>query len=166
MAVKADQLETRLDTIFEKNAPKLPVHVRKTIAEWAPWIALLAGVLSLLSAYWLYQAANAVSAYIDLANQLSAAYGGTVMTSNMTFWVWLGLAFLVVEGLLYVLAFPGLKARKKAGWNYLYWGVLVNVAYAVISLFTIDGFTGFVGSLIVAAIGLWLLFQVRSQYKA
>jgi hypothetical protein len=166
MAVKADQLETKLDTIFEKNAPKLPVHARKTIAEWAPWISLLAGVLSLLSAYWLWQAANAVSAYVDLANQLSAAYGSTVMTSNMTFWVWLGLAFLVVEGLLYVLAFPGLKARKKAGWNYLYWGVLINVAYAVISLFTLNGVAGFVGSLIATAIGLWLLFQVRSEYKA
>ena len=64
------------------------------------------------------------------------------------------------------LAKTGLKARKKAGWNYLYWGALVNVAYALVSLFTLNGASGFVGALLSSAIGLWLLFQVRSEYKA
>jgi hypothetical protein len=167
MAVKADQLETKLDNVFEKNAPKLPANAKKMIADWAPWVALIVGVLSLLSAYWLWQAANAVSAYVNLANQVSAAYGGVTTTAaNMTLWVWLALLVLVAEGLLYVLAFPGLRARKKAGWNYLYWGALVNVAYALVSLFTLNGAGGFVGALLSSAIGLWLLFQVRSEYKA
>lgn len=166
MAVKADQLETKLDTIFEKNAPKLPSNARKTIADWAPWVALVVGVLSLLSAYWLWQAANAVNAYVNLANQISAAYGGVATTNNMNLWVWLALLVLLAEGLLYLLAFPGLKARKKSGWNYLYWGALVNVAYAVVSLFTINGAGGFIGGLIGSAIGLWILFQIRREYKA
>ena len=83
----------------------------------------------------------------------------------MTLWIWLALAVLVVEAVLYLLAFPGLRDRKKFGWNYLYWGALVNVAYAVVSLF--DGYNGvgnFVGALIGSAVGLWLLFQVRSSY--
>ena len=164
MAAKAEQLETKLDTIFEKNAPKLSAKARAMIADWAPWAALIVGLWSLLSAYWLWQAATAVSAYVMLANQLSAAYGSSMMANNMTLWVWLALAVLVIEGLLYLLAFPGLKARKKAGWNYLYWGALVNVAYAVVSLFTINGLGGFFGSLIASAIGFWILFQIRSQY--
>lgn len=165
MAAKTDQLESKLDTIFEKNAPKLPASARKTIANWAPWVALVVGVLSVLSAYWLWQAANAVNTYLDLANQINAAYGGAaVATTDMTLWVWLALIVLVVEGLLYLLAFPGLKARKKSGWNYLYWGALVNLGYAIVSLFTVNGAGGFLGALIGSAIGLWLLFQIRSEY--
>jgi len=165
MAAKADQLEMKLDTIFEKNAPKLPANAKKMIADWAPWVALVVGALSLLSAYWLWQAANAINAYVSLANQITAAYGGTSATSNMTLWVWLALLVLVVEGLLYLLAFPGLKARKKSGWNYLYWGALLNIAYAIVSLFTVNGVGGFIGALIGSAIGFWLLFQIRSQYS-
>lgn len=165
MANYANQLETKLDNIFEKQAPKLPVNARKMIADWAPWVALIVGVVSLLGAYWLWQAANAASTWLNYANQLSAAYGGTaVATSNMTVWVWVALLVLVAEGLLYLLAFPGLKARKKAGWNYLYWGALLNIAYAVVNIFTFNGVGGFIGSLIGSAIGLWILFQIRSQY--
>jgi hypothetical protein len=40
------------------------------------------------------------------------------------------------------------------------------VAYALVSLFTLNGAGGFVGALLSSAIGLWLLFQVRSEYKA
>ncbi len=164
-ASKANQLEMKLDEIFEKNAPKLPQGARKVIVEWAPWVALVVGLFSLLSAYWLWVAAHATSAFVDYANQLSAAYGGTtVSTANMTLWIWLALAVIVAEGILYLLAFPGLKAHKKAGWNYLYWGALLNVAYAVVNLFTFNGVGGLIGSLIGSAIGFWILFQVRSMY--
>lgn len=166
MAAKSDQLEITLDNIFEKNAPKLPANARKAIVEWAPWVALVVGILTLWGAWALWSWAHVANDLVNYANQLSVAYGGTpVMDTRMTLWVWIGMVTLVIEGALYILAFfGGLREHKKSGWNYLYWGALVNVAYAVISLFTGYGFGGFLGSMIGSVIGFWLLFQVRSLY--
>jgi len=165
-----NQLETKLDDIFEKNAPKIPANIRKMLADWAPWLALIGGIFTLWSAYALWSWANVASGLLDYANTLCQTYAGpgcnSIATSRMGLTVWLALAVLVVEGILYLLAFPGLRARKKAGWNYLYWGVLVNLAYGLVSLFTGYGVGTLIGSLIGSAIALWLLFQMRSEYHA
>jgi magnesium-transporting ATPase (P-type) len=162
------QLETKLNSIFSKNAPQLPSNSKKTLVEWAPWAALIVGLLSLWAAYALWGWAHIATGLINYANSLCTAYGGyscnTAATDSMTFWVWISLAALTVEGGLYLLAFPGLRDHKKAGWNFLYWGALVNVVYAVISLLTNYGFGNFVVSLIGSVIGLWLLFQVHDMY--
>lgn len=166
-ASKGQQLETKLNDVFGKRAPQLPANGKKALVEWAPWVALVAGIVSLWAAYALWGWAHVASGLLDYANSLCTAYGGSncnTAVDNMTLWVWLALAVLVVEGALYLLAFPGLHSRKKAGWNYLYWGALVNLVYAVISLFTTYGLSSFIGSLIASAVGLWLLFQVRGMY--
>ena len=164
-----NQLEQQLDNLFEKNLPKLPDNARKMLAEWAPWVALVVGALTLLGAWGLWSWASVTSSYINSLNAgcnlyLSGACDSLSTAGRMTAWVWLGLAVLIVEGLLYLLAFPGLRDRKKAGWNYLYWGALVNVAYAVVVLLTGYGVQNFVFSLVGSAIGFWLLFQIRSMY--
>ena len=75
------------------------------------------------------------------------------------------MALVAVQGVIYLLAYPGLKAHKKAGWNYLFYGALLNVVYAVATLFNdYQGGSSFVGGLIGSAIGFYLLFQVRSAY--
>ena len=163
----SNQLESKLNDIFGKAAPQLPANGKKMLVEWAPWVALVVGILSLWSAYALWGWAHVASSVIDLTNSVCAAYGGpacSTSTDSMTLWIWLSLAVLAVEGVLYLLAFPGLRARKKAGWNYLYWGALVNLVFVVLNLVSGYGFTNFVGSLLGSAIGLWLLFQVRSLY--
>lgn len=169
-ASASNQLETKLNDLFGKSAPQMPENGRKMLVEWAPWVALVVGILSLVLAFTLWNGARYVSSALDYANSVCSVYGGygcnTVATeSNLTLWVWLGIAVLLVEGVLYLLAFPGLRAQKKAGWNYLYWGALVNLVYAVVSLFTsYDPLTHFIGALIGSAIGLWILFQIRGLY--
>jgi hypothetical protein len=163
------QLETKLNDIFGKSAPQLPANGKKMLVEWAPWVALIVGVLSLWAAYALWGWAHIATGLANYVNSLCTMYGGpncnTTSVDSMTFWVWLGLAVLIVEGILYLLAFPGLRDHKKSGWNFLYWGALINLVYALISLFTNYGLGNFVGSLIGSAIGLWLLFQIRSSYS-
>lgn len=166
-ASMGQQLETKLNDVFGKRAPQLPANGKKMLVEWAPWLALIVGVLSLWAAYALWGWAHVASGLINYANSLCTVYGGSscnVATDNMTLWIWFGLAVLVIEGVLYLLAFPGLRDRKKTGWNFLYWGALINLVYAVISLFTNYGLGNFIASLIGSVIGLWLLFQVRGQY--
>ena len=164
------QLEARLDNVFDKNAPKLPANAKKTLVAWAPWVALVVGILTLWAAWALWSWANVANDLINYTNTLCATYAGTgcdaaAAASRMNLWIWVGIAVLLAEGILYLLAFPGLRAHKRAGWNYLYWGALINVAYAVISLVAGYGITNFFGSLIGSAIGFWLLFQVRSSYS-
>lgn len=163
-----DKLESTLSELFEKKAPKLPAKGKKALVQYAPWASLIIGILSLWAAWTLWQWAHIANSFIDYANAICNTYGAyncTIPTDRLSLWVWLGLAVLAAEGILYLLAFPGLRAHKKSGWNYLYWGALVNVLYAVVSLFTdYNGTSNFVFALLGSAIGLWLLFQVRSSY--
>jgi hypothetical protein len=166
MAALAD-LEKTLDEVFVKKAPALPENGKKWIVEYLPWINVILGVLALWAVYTLWNWARWTSEWAEYANSLSAMYGGSaaVSTSRWTVGVWLSLAVLAAQAILYILAFPALKARKKSGWNLLFYAALVNVAYGLVVLFTdYGGFGSFIGSLIGTAIGLYFLFQVRSHY--
>lgn len=161
-------LENQLNGILGKQAPALPAGGKRFLVEYLPIINLVVGLISLYSAYVLWHWAHLANSLINYANSLSVAYGGpAVATNRMTIGLWLGLAVLVVEGLLYIAAFPGTKARKKSGWNLLYYALLLNVVYGVVVLFTDYGNIGsLIWSLIGSAIGLWLLFQIRPSYSA
>jgi hypothetical protein len=163
-------LETKMADLF-KN-PKMPAGGVKAITEWAPWLALIFGVLSVLGALSLWRWAHAVDKIGDYASSICNAYavdaGACASTtgSRLSVWIWLGIIVLAIEGVLYLLAYPGLKARSKQGWNYLFYGALVNIVYAVVSLFTDYSAGGhFISALIGSAIGLWILFQIRGVYS-
>jgi len=162
----SDQLETKLSDIFGRNAPKMPENGRKWLVKYMPWITLVVGLISLWLAQSLWVVAHTLSTTANAINQFSALYGGPVtVTPDMSLTVWLALVVLVAEALLYIAAFPGLRDHRKAGWNLLYWAALLNVVYAVVVFFTdYDGFTRFIVGLIGSAIGLWVLFQMRSAY--
>lgn len=170
MASKLSTIETKLNEVFAEKAPKLPEGGKKFIVEWAPIISLVLGALSLIAAISLWNWAHAVNGAVDRLNTLCQAYGvtsscGNTSINRLSFWVWLSLAVILVEGVLYILAYSGLKARQKKGWDYLFYGALVSLAYAVLSLFaSYGGFGNFLGSLIGAAIGFYFLFQIRSFY--
>jgi hypothetical protein len=168
MATKANKLEENLNDIFVGKAPKLPDGGKKALVEWAPVLNIIIGILTLFSAWTLWHWASLASGVINYANQLCNSYTGYVCNtpvSRFSVWLWLGVLFLAAEGLLYVFAYSGLKNRKKQGWNYLYYGALLNVAYAVISLLTSYDVAGhFVSALIGSAIGFYFLFQIRSAY--
>ncbi len=159
-------IEESLQEVFGEKAPKLPEGGKKFLVEYNPYLVLIGAIFSAVGAYGLWNAARSVSSLVNWANELSRAYGGdTITNSNFTVWVWLGIAFLTVNALLYAFAYSPLKARLKKGWDYLFYVALLSVAYSVVSLF-IDGrgFGSFLGGLIGSAIGFWLLFQIRPAY--
>lgn len=165
MAV-VDSFEKKLDEVFVKNAPALPAGGKKFLVDFMPWLSLLVGLLSLLAAYNIWHWAHISNSLIDYANQISAAYGGTQIAHRLTITIWLSMIVLVIQAVLYLAAFSGLKNHKKSGWNLVYYALVVNVIYGVVVLFTNYGGVGnLIGSLIGFAIGAYFLFQIRASYK-
>lgn len=166
MAALAD-LEKKLDEVFVKKAPALPESGKKWIVEYLPWINVILGVLALWAVYTLWNWARWTNDWANYANSLSTMYGGsaTISTSRWTVGVWLSLAVLAAQAVLYIVAFPALKARKKSGWDLLFYAALANVAYGLVLMFTdYGGFGNFLSSLVGTVIGLYFLFQIRSLY--
>lgn len=155
-------LEKSLNEVFVKKAPALPEGGKKFIVTVIPWVCLIVGLLSLWSILTLWHWAHLTNGYADQLNQL---YGTNVAVHNLDAWVWLGMAVLAIEAVLYLLAFSPTRKLQKHGWDLLFYALLVNLVYGFVSIFaSYGGFASFIGYAIGTAIGLWLLFQVRAKY--
>jgi hypothetical protein len=159
------QLEKSLVDV-SKGLPKLPESAKKVIVKYLPWLSLIGGALTAWAAWSLWHWAHVASVFIDYANSLSRAFGGTeVVSQRMTVGIWLAFGVLVVEAAIYILAFAPLNTKKKTGWNMLFFGSLINILYGVILLFTdYGGFGSLIGALIGTAIAWYFLFQIREHY--
>jgi hypothetical protein len=159
-------VENALNGVFgEKSGIALPKNAKEWLVKVAPWLALISGVLGIFSAIGLWRAAHYVNEWVDYANQLTEQLGGPT-TNHLGLTFWLSLVVMVLFAILSLLAFPGLKNRKKTGWNLIFYSSLAQVLYGVVSLFySGGGFGSFIMSIIWAVIGFFLLFQIRSYYK-
>jgi hypothetical protein len=138
-------LEEQLEPVFLNKFPAFPDNVKEALAQYGPYIMLVLavlGVLALLTAFGLGSAAIGIGA---------VAYG-----SGFNFYV--GILSSAVILVMYLMAFNPLKARKRAGWNLIYYALLISVASSLIQL-------NILGAIIGAVIGFWVLFQVREKYS-
>lgn len=156
------QLENTLNNWLGSKAPvQLPATVKQTLVKYIPYLALLGALLTALAVLGLVQAlfftTNAV--WYGVSLQVNNGGVGTAMVV-----LWLSLLVVAVEAALYAMAFMPLKARRKKGWNMLYWVTLLGAAYALLSLL-LDGRVGsFLFSLLSCVVGLYILFQIRDSY--
>lgn len=166
MALVKD-LETNLAKIF-KDLPHLPESSREGLAKVWPWLALIGGILQLLVAWGLWGLTRVVDYYSDLANSLSVYYTGRAagLSSGDKMVIYLGILLLVVDAVILLMAFPKLQKRERGGWDLLFLGALLNLVYAVVTIF-IDarGVSSFIGSLVGSALGFYLLFEVQSKFS-
>lgn len=158
-------LEDKLGNLY-KSAPKLPENGRKGLVKYMPWISLAVGIVSLWAAWAIWSWVHLATGLLNYANNLNMMYGAAPMYANQwSVMLWVGLLTLVAQAALYLLAFPALQAKKKMGWDLLFYGGLVNVVYGVAVFFTsYGGLGGLIGSLIGSAIGFYFLYQIRSYY--
>ncbi len=161
-------LEKQLTDIF-KGAPKLSGEAKETLARFWPWLALIGGIAQLIVAWLLYGLTRTlVTPLLDYANTLSVATTGQPVgpTNFDKTLIYLGIIMLVVDAVILLMAYPELKKRTKKGWDLIFLASVINIAYAVLSLFLYGrGFSGFLGSLIGSVIGFYLLFQVREKFS-
>ena len=153
---------------LNKKAPfQLPPKVRKPLADYLWALALVGGVLQLLGAYGLWEAGHRYDKLVDYANTISSYYGGpSVAPDHIGLFYYLSLISMAVVGVMLLLAAPNLKNMKKDGWNMLFYVTIVEVVASVFLLLTsyYGGFGDFIGGLIGAAVGAYLLFQVRDHF--
>lgn len=161
-------LEKKLNELLVAKAPfQIPTAGREGIVKFSPWISLVMGIFGLLAGLALWRAAHTVNQLVDFANQLSASVGAETVSDRLGIAFWLSLFALIASSVLLLVAVPGLKARKKAGWNLVFYGVLANFVYGIFALFyDAAGVGSFIMSLLGTVVGLYLLFQVRSYYKS
>jgi hypothetical protein len=128
-----DIIETMAEW-FDKFPP-LPKNWKDVIVKIAPILCLIAGIIGIIAAI-LGGAAG------------FASYGTGI----------LGVLIYLVGSVLYLLAYPGLRARKYKGWKLLFWSGVVNLIGGLVSLAILSAIIG-------ALIGFYLIFQIRSYYK-
>lgn len=148
-----------------KDAPKLPSNAKETLVKIWPFLALIFGILQLFVAWGLYdltRSVNNIATYFGTVLDVSIGYSG-----RDKFFIYLGVAILVVEALIMLKAYPKLVKRRKAGWDLLFLGALLNVVYGMVNLFISGrGIGDFLMSLLASVLGFYLLYQVKEKYTA
>ena len=139
-------LEETLNVYFVKKAPfQLPVGVKEFLVTFGPWLALVGLVVT-------------VPIYLPMIGLglLLAPFAALVGTKVATLGV--NTLFILAALVLEAMALPGLFKRKKAGWNLLFYSIIVSVVGSVVAF-------DLVSAALNAVIGGYLIFQLRSMYK-
>jgi hypothetical protein len=132
-----------LDYYLVTKAPfQIPEGGREAIVKYGPWVLVVLMLLSLP----LLLLALGVTAIATPFAMASGSIGG---------FPWAVAA--CIQFALRAMALPGLFARKMSGWKLLFYAQLVGLAAALLA-------GSIVGFVIGGAIGLYILFQVRSLY--
>ena len=123
--------------------------------QWLPWVSLVLGILCVLAFLPLVGLGAFVSA-------LSATYGYTNGPS-----IWIPIFILLAQGIVQIIAVPGLLKRSLGAWKLLFWADVLYFGYSVLNAFLYPAnlISGLIGAVITVAIGLYILFQVKSSYK-
>lgn len=160
-------LENKLADLY-KGAPALSKNTKETLANIWPYLTAVVAVLQLWAAWALWDLINKYNQVEDvvtgfLGNYLSDQY---TLSSGEKMVIYVGVALLAVQAVILLLAFSPLKNRQRKGWDLVFLVSLLQIVYAVVSLFVFNhGLGDFIFNLLGAAIGFYFLFQIRDQYK-
>ena len=158
-------LENKIAEVV-KGLPPLPDTTKKMLADWAHVFVLIAGILQALVAIGLYTWGRDINKTADVINSYSNAFGVATSVEKLNIFYWASLIILVVDAVILLMAYAPLKAKSKKGWDLVFLSAVINFVYGFLTMFNNRGdFMSFVFSLVFTAAGVYLLFQVRDQFK-
>jgi hypothetical protein len=150
----SSDLITTLEPYFTKQAPfQIPAKWRENLVNWIPWINLVIGILMLPAVLVIFGFASFVSV---VATSVGITQGPLVLISGL---------FLIGSIAILFITFPGLKARKLSAWKLVFWADIVYFVYGILNSIGSGMFFNIVMQLLSTAIGLYVLFQIKSYYK-
>lgn len=148
MATNKNSISGYIDSVGKMFAklPAMPKGGRDFIVMIVPWLALIFGILGLL---------GSISAFRLFTYFPPMVYwGGTARLAGTGIIV---LILGIISSVLLLMAFSGTKNKKEKGWRFLYYSEIVALVSSVITVSP--------GGILVALVGFYLLYQIRSYYK-
>ena len=135
-----------------KDLPHLPKNWVKNIVKILPYLVLIGGIVSLITGLQSLFAFNRNRDWVMHWMQISRTY----------YYVTAG--FSILLALLYLMAYKPTKNKEYEGWLLLFWASVLSLVQSIVLI--IFGWGNLFGSLIGAAIGFYLLYEIRSEYLA
>ena len=134
--------------LVEKAPVQLPKGLKDFLVKYAPIASIILGVFCAMGALAIFGVSAVLSPFVLLGNGGANALGGA----------FLGSIILAIIAVMYFMAYPGLKARKLAGWTFLFYIETLNILNSLLDVRILNALVG-------GLIGYYFLFQIRSYYK-
>lgn len=132
-----------IDSLYSR-LPDFSREIKDFIVRVLPFISLILGILI------------AFSSIVDLIGtpflDAFTTNGGATVFQKLMIVNILGL----IEGIFLILAFFGLRKKRKIGWNFIFWSQV---------LFIISALLSFSPSFILGLLFFYPLFQIRTIYR-
>lgn len=143
--------ERKGEEIFVRRAPvQIPEGLAHVIVAITPWLVVC---LLLLSFPLLFLA-------LTVGTSIGFGAGGFKPLYYLSVLVFLAITILSV------MAVPALLNREAKGWRLIYCAVLVNIAFSIVRwLGEPQAYYSLFWSLVLSAMALYVLFQVRHYYR-
>jgi len=133
-------LETKLDGFFHL-APPLPTDIKDLIVNYGPHLALVGGVLGILSS--------------GILNYFIVGWTPKMLEFSI-FNYYLQIIFNIIASVILLLSFKPLFNRQYHGWQMIFYLALLEVLLFIVALN--------IAGLFLLIIMFYLLFQVREKY--
>lgn len=144
------------EMVYEKIPFKFPKSVNDVIVQFGPWIMLVLGLLMLPALFGIFTIGTAVSVY------------GVMVGAAVGPMYYVAMAVLAVQTVIMFVSIAPLLKRKRQGWLLMFYASTISLVYTVLNSFSYGYFAiaGLVWGVIAAAIGYYVIFQIRSYYKS
>ncbi|TLV01103.1 hypothetical protein [Dyadobacter luticola] len=137
-------LEKELEPIFLQKFPPFPEKLKEFLVQYGPYFILILSVIIIFG--------------LLLALGISgAALGLGAVAPGIGFNFYISIVLGIITLIMYLMAFPRLRARKRSGWNLLYYALLIGLFSNLVQLML---FT----AIFAGIVGFWILFQIREKY--
>ncbi|MEI6228757.1 MAG: hypothetical protein WCP11_01900 [Candidatus Saccharibacteria bacterium] len=153
-----------------KPLPHIPAKWTKMIAENLWWIVGIGIILSVIGIFSMIGVLSTAAVFLERAARMSGYYNGSINDGWFVAATVVSLAMMIASAVLLIMAFNPLKTMHKKGWDLLFIIALVSAGAQVLSLalnFNIyNMFAGLLSALVGIAIGMYLLFEIKSYFKS
>ncbi len=151
---------------FYELVPHLPKHIRVWLANNA-WRIALAGILGcIISMFWhvpIFFTSVVLNYMTGEVLSPVVPYENTQLAMS-----WLSVLLMIVVSFItaFILAFSlhSLRSKTKAGWDGLYYAIMLNIARAVVIVAITPNWRSFITMVITALVTGYLLFEIRSEF--
>lgn len=134
----------QVEDMFMK-LPPLPKSAKDLIVSITPWLSLIFGLIGVLGLI------SALGVFTGFAPMMMWGYAGRSGFDMIS------IVISLIGSVLLLASFPGTKAQKLSGWKLLFYSEVVSTVASLIAFN--------LGSIVVALIAFYLLFQIKSYYK-